>query len=84
MTNLTYHINIAWSPLITYPTNGTASGSFGAWKQNSYGGYYTAAMPEAGIFATGPDQSTALSNLLVIAGSASNPGMPPLSQAHYF
>jgi hypothetical protein len=92
MTNTGYSVNISWSPLVTpginlgsntYATGSTSlglPGSFG-YTQQTYGGYYTATMLEVGIYATGSNYTTALSNLLVIAGSVSNIGMPPLNQS---
>lgn len=74
MASLNYQINITYVPnRLLNPFAGTqAAPSF-------YGGWYTAQMPELGLFATGPSHAEALATLLISASNSTGNGQNPLS-----
>lgn len=79
MNNDKYLVNISYVPK---RINGQQSVSIAGVTQSipSYSDeYFVASMPEVKISATGSSRSDALTNLEIIAGSASNTGNPPLS-----
>ena len=68
MTNPKYLVNIYYQDTDRSGSTGTMS-AYGTWETQpvTTGGWYVAAMPEVGIFATGSSYANALTALLNIA-----------------
>jgi hypothetical protein len=78
-----YYVNISYVPPMI---NGQTPVSINGVTQSipSYSSeYYSAAMPEVKIYATGSSYTDALNNLLTIASSTNDPGNGPLSSVRY-
>lgn len=79
MVNPRFNINISYQPSLV---GGQKLVSINGVTQSmpSYtSDYFVASMPEVRLSATGPSYTTALNNLLIIVGSATDPGYNPLS-----
>lgn len=83
MTNPKYNVHITYQPsVVSGWQNVSINGATYSVKKYD-GNYYIASMPEMRLYATGSYYDTALDNLLLLVGSASDGNYPLSSQGKW-